>query len=147
MIFTYAVLFSGDSAVLLKGSGTAETHDMLLKRHTLLARFDECPSDFIMGRLRLFDKLEIVLVDTASDLYWGKTGIDRPLNKLTPERYRLWKLHLLKAIPSDWKLWFLDGGMALRVPGVSEPRFKRLLRDAGSPGRPLQLLSGQPSLR
>jgi hypothetical protein len=80
-----------------------------------------------MGRCRVFAEQKVLLVDTASDLFFGKTGRESPLDGLSPVHVRRFEVALLGTAPRGWRVFVLNAGMALRVPGVTAQRLAILL--------------------
>ena len=129
--YPYAVMFEESGQCrLVRGSGKTDNHAALLKRNNLLTRFEAQPRAFVMGRIRTYEEHEAVLIDTASDLFFGKTGVEKPLDDMREAKATAFKKALVAAAPPGWLVLLLTTGMGLRVPGVAAGHFGRLVRSA-----------------
>lgn len=109
------------------------THDELLRTNGLEDRFEKKPRDFVMGRLLASENLSLAIVDTVSDLFIGKTRIERPLTHMAANRLRVIESALRKALPG-MKILLLDGGPSLRASGISDDKLPRIAKGQLPPG-------------
>ena len=125
--YPYAALLEGDRAPVFRlVIGRArQTHDQLLKASGLMAHFDDHPSVFIMGRLRYMDASTVIL-DTASDLYVGKTGVERPLAEGSEGRIKSFE-DCLRRHFKGLRIFLLEAGLRDRVSGLSSKRQRALI--------------------
>ena len=131
--YPYAAVFEGGANWrVVEGAGKSDNHSALLKRHDLLDQFECDPNNFVMGRIRHLAN-EVIVVDAASDLFMGKTGIENPHLALSPERRASLDECLLQRFEGR-SVYMLSGGMQLRVPSVDEHKLKTLLTEGGKQG-------------
>ena len=107
---------------ILQGRG-ADVHKSLLARCRWLAVFESAPDKFIMGRIRVFPGLHIVVADTVSDLYRGKTGRTSSLPGSVVDARSL--LAAVQAEFPDCQAFLL--APPARVPALNEKRLVEAL--------------------
>ncbi len=124
----YAIVFDEPAPCrLVKGIRKHDTHLALVKRHGLDVKLREDPERFVMGRMRFYVSQKAVLCDSVSDLYLAQTGIEKPVDNLSGTRLWNFELILWTVVPRGWRLYLLNAGLALRVPGVSPKRLTKML--------------------
>jgi len=124
--FVYAVVFE-PKAKFIRGR-LGQDHLSLLKSAGLHEKFDGHPEQFVMGRFQKFDNFQAVLIDTASDHFTGKTGIERPLQHCGPQKVRVFEECLLRNFLSE-RVFVLNMGFKSRASGLTERKFSELLKN------------------
>jgi len=111
------------------------THAELLKAAGLFATFDAAPFSFVMGRLLFIDDptgtrpkrdTGILLLDTASDLFAGKTGVDMPLSRAVGSLVHAFEA-LVRRRFGGCRILLLEGGLRRRVSGIGPKDISALL--------------------
>ena len=103
------------------------THYELLRSLGLLDSFESDPGSYVMGRLRFLEGPAVAL-DTASDFFTGKTGIERPLAALTRARVRAFEACLRERFAGR-RIYLMEAGLRMRISGLSEKRIRALLAE------------------
>ena len=130
--FVYGVVFESDgNATMLRGMSRSENHADLLTRNGSIQHFEKANHDFVLGRIRPYTTLGLVVADVGSDLYTAKTGIRDPLDVLEEARRHRFERCLASGF-AESRVYVLAGGIDRRVPSLNERRLKQWMKMIGN---------------
>lgn len=131
LYFCYLVHFL-ENAPTFVSHPHAKDHLSLLRLARLADAFHRKPRSFVMGRFVYQD--DQIVIDTASDLYLGKTGIERPLEAGVDKRE--FERCLWEEFGNDCaSIFVLNMGFRLRVSSLTRKRLDTLLKRSRSGDR------------